>query len=109
MSSNQITRVVYKADPMSTDEYIVIVNPEAYVSWRNGDKTIPLVYVVESFQIMTSGQGQQGIMGQVSKQQLHAVFGTTKEDEAIVKLLEQGFFRSGTLKPNDKSSRNSSN
>ena len=49
MSSNQLTRVVYKADPMSTDEYIVIVNPEAYVSWRNGDKTIPLADVVESF------------------------------------------------------------
>ena len=32
MSSNQLTRVIYKADPMSTDEYIVIVNPEAYVS-----------------------------------------------------------------------------
>ena len=109
MSNHQLTRVIYKPDPMSTDEYIVIVNPEAYVSWRNGDKTIPLADVVESFQIMTSGQGHQGIMGQVSKQQLHAVFGTTKEDEAIVKLLEQGFFRSGTLKPNDKSSRNSSN
>lgn len=109
MSNHQITRVIYKPDPMSTDEYIVIVNPEAYVSWRNGDKTIPLADVVETFQIMTSGQGQQGIMGQVSKQQLHAVFGTTKEDEAIVKLLEQGMFRSGTLKPNDKSSRNSSN
>lgn len=109
MSSNQLTRVIYKADPMSTDEYIVIVNSEAYVSWRNGDKTIPLADVVESFQIMTSGQGQQGIMGQVSKQQMHAVFGTTKEDEAIVKLLEQGTMQAGSLKPNDKSSRNSSN
>ena len=109
MSSNQITRVVYKADPMSTDEYIVIVNSEAYVSWRNGDKTIPLADVVESFQIMTSGQGQQGIMGQVSKQQMHAVLATKKEDEAIVKLLEQGTMQAGSLKPNDKSSRNSSN
>lgn len=109
MPNNQITRVIYKPDPMSTDEYIVIVNPEAYVSWRNGDKTIPLADVVESFQIMTSGQGQQGIMGQVSKQQLDAVFGTTKEDEAIVKLLEQGTMQAGTMKPNDKSSRNSSN
>ena len=48
-------------------------------------------------------------MGQVSKQQMHAVFGTTKEDEAIVKLLEQGTMQAGSLKPNDKSSRNSSN
>jgi len=109
MSSNQLTRVIYKAAPMSTDEYIVIVNPEAYVSWRNGDKTIPLADVVDSFQIMTSGPGQQGIMGQVSKQQMHAVFGPTKEDEAIVKLLEQGTMQAGSLKPTDKSSRNSSN
>jgi hypothetical protein len=105
MTNSQISKVVYKQDPMSTKEYIVIVNPEAYVSWKNGDKTIPLADVVGSFQIMTSGQGQQGIMGQVSKQEIHTVFGTNKEDEAIVMLLERGTLQAGTLKGNDLSGR----
>ena len=106
MTKAHITRVIYKSDPMSTDEYIVIVDPEAYVSWKNGDKTIPLAEVVDSFQILSSGQGQQGIMGQISKQQMDAVFGTTKEDEAIIKVLEHGTMQAGTLKGNDSSGRN---
>lgn len=106
MTKAHITRVIYKADPMSTDEYLVIVNQEAYVSWKNGDRTIPLADVVDSFQILSSGQGQQGIMGQISKQQMHSIFGTTKEDEAIIKILEEGTMQAGTLKGNDSSGRN---
>ena len=75
------------------------------MSWKNGDKTIPLADVVGSFQIMASGQGQQGIMGQVSKQEIHSIFGTNKEDEAIVMLLERGTLQAGTLKGNDLSGR----
>lgn len=86
---------------MSTDEYIVLVNPETYVSWRNGDKTIPLADVVDSFQIFSSGQGSQGILGQLSKQEMSTVFGTTNMDDAIVKLLETGHLQAGTLKSNE--------
>ena len=62
-----------------------------YQKWRvENDRTIPLADVVGSFHIYKSGQGNQGIMGQVSKQELDAVFGTTNLDDAIVKVLETG-------------------
>lgn len=48
------------------------------------------------FQILSSGQGSQGIMGQLSKQELHAVFGTTNTDDAIIKVLEQGTLQAGS-------------
>ncbi|KAN0064158.1 hypothetical protein ACQY0O_003325 [Thecaphora frezii] len=83
-------KVVYKPDSQSTDEYIVIVNGDVYQKWIKGDKTIPLVEVVDAFQVFHSGQGAQGLLGRVSKQQLDAVFGTTKEDDAVVTVLERG-------------------
>lgn len=49
-----------------------------------------------AFTIFVSEQGNQGLLGQASKQQLDTVFGTTKEDEAVKKLLELG-----TAKPGD--------
>ncbi|SHO79273.1 Uncharacterized protein MSYG_3623 [Malassezia sympodialis ATCC 42132] len=109
MTKAHISKVIYKNDPMSTDEYIVLVNPETYVSWRSGDKTIPLADVVDTFQIFSSGQGSQGIMGQLSKQELHTVFGTSNTDDAIVKLLEAGTLQAGTLRGHDHSGRNQSN
>ncbi|WFD39917.1 peroxisome-assembly ATPase [Malassezia japonica] len=105
MPKAQVSQVIYKPDPMSTDEFLVIVNPETFTSWRNGDTTIPLADVVDSFHIYHSGQGNQGILGQVSKQQLDTVFGTHKEDEAVVKILQYGHLQAGTLKGNDNSGR----
>ena len=49
-----------------------------------------------AFHIYHSGQGSQGILGQVSKQQLDNVFGTTKEDEAVVLVLERGHLQHGS-------------
>ena len=67
-----------------------------YQKWRvENDRTIPLADVVGSFHIYKSGQGNQGIMGQVSKQELDAVFGTTNLDDAIVKVLETGHVQHG--------------
>ena len=87
---NQVTKVIYKPDPQSTDEYTVIVNPEEYKKWKEGDTTIPLVNVVDAFHIYFSNQGSQGQLGQASKQQLENIFQTAKVEEAIVKLLENG-------------------
>merc|ERR1711964_337578 len=90
-------------------KFIVIVNPETYQKWRvENDRTIPLADVVGSFHIYKSGQGNQGIMGQVSKQELDAVFGTTNLDDAIVKVLETGHVQHGSIRDHTKSSRNSS-
>ncbi|KAI3623551.1 hypothetical protein GLX27_004342 [Malassezia furfur] len=108
MGKETLSEVVYKPDSQSTDEFIVIVNPDAYQSWSSGNRTIPLADVVDSFHIYHSGQGSQGILGQVSKQQLDTVFGTTKEDEAVVLVLERGHLQHGKMRNHDKSGRNSS-
>ncbi|KAL1739994.1 ribosome maturation protein [Schizophyllum fasciatum] len=93
--TKNVTKVVYKPDSQSTDEYIVIVNADEYKRWKDGDKTIPLVEVVDAFEVYFSNQGNQGILGRASKQQLDSVFGTTKDDEVVTKVLEAGITRVG--------------
>ncbi|KAM0793077.1 hypothetical protein ACM66B_000560 [Microbotryomycetes sp. NB124-2] len=76
---------------MSTDEFIIIVDDEeAAKKWLGGDKTIPLVDIVSSFDVFHSGQGAQGLLARPSKQQLDSVFGTTNDDEIVTQILEKG-------------------
>jgi len=98
-AANTMTKVVYKPDTQSTDEYIVIVNHEEYTNWKAGDTTIPLSRVVDSFSIFFTEQGNQGKLGKASKQQLDTVFGTSNEDEAVKKLLELGTAKVGDALP----------
>lgn len=41
------TQVFYKPSPVEHETFSVIVNPEEYKRWSGGDKTIPLVEVVD--------------------------------------------------------------
>lgn len=84
-----LTKVVYKPDTQSTDEFTVIVNPVEYKKWK-GDRTIPLSEVVDSFKVFYSNQGAQGILGAPSKQQLDTVFNTTKDVDVVTQILEKG-------------------
>jgi len=93
--TKSVTKVVYKPDSQSTDEFIAIVNPVEYRKWKNGDTTVPLSEVVDSFEIFHSGQGSQGILGKVSKQQLDTVFGTHDDLDAMKILLENGKDQAG--------------
>ncbi|KAG2155052.1 DUF1960-domain-containing protein [Suillus bovinus] len=101
-----LTKVVYKPDTQSTDEFTVIVNPTEYKKWKAGDRTIPLAEVVDSFKVFYSNQGAQGILGTPSKQQLDTVFGTTKDVDVMTQILEKGKdqpgngFTSGTASTN---------
>ncbi|KAG9317348.1 DUF1960-domain-containing protein [Chiua virens] len=90
-----VTKVVYKPDTQSTDEYMLIVNPTEFKKWKSGDTTIPLAEVVDSFEIFHSTQGNQGYLGRPSKQQLDTTFGTSKDVEVIKILLEKGKEQSG--------------
>ncbi|KAF9238763.1 DUF1960-domain-containing protein [Melanogaster broomeanus] len=92
-----VTKVVYKPDTQSTDEFIVIVNPAEYRKWKNGGErcqflteSVPLAEVVDSFEVFHSGQGAQGLLGRPSKQQLDNTFGTSKDVEVISIVLEKG-------------------
>ncbi|KAG6817882.1 hypothetical protein H0H87_001714 [Tephrocybe sp. NHM501043] len=110
-----LTKVIYKPDHTSNDEYTVIVNPEevsrviattypdlpesdlsAFCSSRNGrkecliDTSIPLAEVVDSFSVYHSTQGHQGRLGQASKQQLDTDFNTNKDVDVITAILTKG-------------------
>jgi len=104
--SKNVTKVVYKADTHSTDEYMIIVKPVEYKKWKSGDTTIPLADVVDSFEIFQSSQGAQGYLGRPSKQQLENTFGTSKDVEVVQAMLEKGReqssagFHSGTFSMN---------
>ncbi|KIL00523.1 hypothetical protein PAXRUDRAFT_821616 [Paxillus rubicundulus Ve08.2h10] len=90
MPPKNVTKVLYKPDTQSTDEFLAIVNPVEYKKWKAGDTTISLTEVVDSFEIFHSGQGAQGYLGRPSKQQLENIFGTSKDIDAMKILLEKG-------------------
>ncbi|KAI0375883.1 DUF1960-domain-containing protein [Pilatotrama ljubarskyi] len=86
----ELTKIVYKPFPESTEDYIVIVNPAEYKRWKAGGISIPLTEVVDSFQIFWSNQGSQGLLGTPSNQQLENVFGTHKDVDVITQILQKG-------------------
>ncbi|RXW24677.1 hypothetical protein EST38_g1187 [Candolleomyces aberdarensis] len=98
--TRSLTKVIYKPDSQSTEEYTVIVNPAEYKKWKSGDKTIPLTEVVDSFSVYHSTQGSQGLLGKPSKQQLDNTFGTHKDIDVVTKILEDGREQKGELASN---------
>ncbi|KAE8221451.1 hypothetical protein CF319_g5196 [Tilletia indica] len=85
-----VSKVVYKPDTQSTDTYIVIVEPNEYKKWADGDKTIPLTEVVDSFDVFHTNQGAQGHLNRASKQQLDSIFGSSNETDCVTQILEKG-------------------
>ncbi|POY71997.1 hypothetical protein BMF94_5006 [Rhodotorula taiwanensis] len=75
---------------MSSDEYMVLIG-NAEECRRS---SIPLVRIVDSFDVFHTGQGATGIMQRTSKQTLDTVFGTTNEDEIVEQILTKGQIKS---------------
>ncbi|KAF9481859.1 DUF1960-domain-containing protein [Pholiota conissans] len=110
-----VTKVIYKPDTQSTEEYTIIINPESFKKWKAGDaiaftaittltlffSTIPLADVVDSFKVFVSAQGAQGLLGQPSKQQLDNVFGTHKDTEVVEFILKNGKEQAAELASNE--------
>ncbi|CAL1700455.1 unnamed protein product [Somion occarium] len=88
----QIGKVVYKPEPKSTDEFVVIVHPSEYKKWKEGDRYHSQRFstVCLSFEIFHSTQGAQGILGRPSHQQLENEFGTHKDLDVALQILEKG-------------------
>ncbi|EAU83968.1 hypothetical protein CC1G_09850 [Coprinopsis cinerea okayama7 len=84
------TRVIYKQDSQATEEFIVMVDPDQYSKWKNGDTSVPLAQVVETFKIYFSNQGGQGLLTTASNQQLDNVFGTHKDVDVVEHILKHG-------------------
>jgi len=97
MSPN-VTKLIYKPEPKSTDEYMIIVNPENFKKWKDGDETIPLADVVDSFQIFHTTQGSQGILQQPSHQQLDNDFGTHKDIDVVQFMLKNAKEQAGEIR-----------
>ncbi|RXW23143.1 hypothetical protein EST38_g2698 [Candolleomyces aberdarensis] len=93
-----VTKVIYKPDSQSTEEYTVIVDPSE--KWKAGDTTIPLTEVVDSFNVYHSAQGSQGLLNTPSNQQLDTVFGTHKDIDVVTKILKDGREQRGELDDN---------
>ncbi|KAL9713121.1 hypothetical protein Ac2012v2_004362 [Leucoagaricus gongylophorus] len=98
-----LTLIAYKPDSQSTDQFMVYVDPIQYRKWKDGDTSIPLVDVVESFNVYHTGQGVQGLQKTPSKQQLDTIFGTHSEVDVVEFILKNGKPH-GDIEPNVNSS-----
>ena len=92
----EVTAVIYKPNTQSTEEYMVVVNPEEYKKYKDGDTSVALALIVDSFDVFHSSTGHTGQWGRASKQQLEGTFGTSKEDEAVKQVLDKGVAQTGS-------------
>jgi len=93
--SPSLTKVIYKPDSQSTEEFMIFVNPQEFKKWKDGDTTISLADVVDSFTVFHTGQGSQGILRRPSKQQLDTVFETHKDVDVVNFILTNGKEQAG--------------
>ncbi|CDH56412.1 hypothetical protein RO3G_05262 [Lichtheimia corymbifera JMRC:FSU:9682] len=82
------TKVVYKSD--NDQEFFVFTNPGEVSKWRK-DKSIPLVDVVQSFDVFTTPTGSQtGTAERPSKGILESAFNTSKKEDVVRQIVEVG-------------------
>jgi hypothetical protein len=67
-------------------------------------RTIPLVEIVDSFQVFQS-QGTQGLLLTPSNQQLDTLFGTHNDVEVVTQMLKKGALQ-GSQEPEKSANRN---
>merc|ERR1712072_1501198 len=76
-------KLVWKPDPTDTLEFITVID--------DVDATIPLVEIVDTFEVFTTNVGgNQGLLERPSKQQLDSIFGTHKDDDIMVTMIQKG-------------------
>ena len=68
---------------------VLMVDEEMLQKYKK-DQSIPLAEVVDSFDIFQFDEGKSGRLGQPSKQEIKAIFGTTNDDEIVKFMLENG-------------------
>ncbi|KAJ4297151.1 hypothetical protein N0V88_004069 [Collariella sp. IMI 366227] len=90
MTRGDVTRVKVHYKGADEDFVVFLDSVEDYQKWQS-DKSVPLAQVVSSFKVFTTHKhGAQGMMEGASKGMLENEFGTDKEDEAVLKILEKG-------------------
>ncbi|CAE6439850.1 hypothetical protein LNV47_25020 [Paucibacter sp. DJ4R-1] len=91
----EVTICIYKPSTQSTEEYMIVVNPEEYKKYKDGDTSVALALIVDSFNVFHSSTGHTGQWGKASKQQLESVFNTKHEEEAVKQILDKGVSKTG--------------
>ncbi|KAL1930322.1 hypothetical protein VTP01DRAFT_10484 [Rhizomucor pusillus] len=87
-SGERATKIVYRG--ANDQEFFVIANPGMASKWRK-DKTIPLIDVVQSFDVFTSNTGKEtGEAVRPSRGTLESAFHTHKEEDAVRQIVENG-------------------
>ncbi|RKP04720.1 ribosome maturation protein [Thamnocephalis sphaerospora] len=90
-SSNMGDRVVFKSE--DGDEFFVFVDPGMVPKWRK-DRTIPLVDVVQTFEVFaTDTGGNDGRAGRASLQSITNAMGVKSVDDAVQFVVEHGELR----------------
>jgi ribosome maturation protein Sdo1 len=91
MARGEANRLKVHYKGTNDDDFIVFLDSsEDYQKWL-GDKTVPLAQVVSSFKVFTTHrQGAQGLLEGASNAMLENEFGTSKDDEAVLQILEKG-------------------
>ncbi|GMM34676.1 hypothetical protein DASC09_020010 [Saccharomycopsis crataegensis] len=86
MSSPPI-RVFYKGD---SDYSVFIDSKDAYEKYKE-DSTVPLSDVISVYKVFHSRVGgNEGVLDEVSNQQLENEFGSSRAEDAILKILKEG-------------------
>lgn len=91
------------------EDFIVFLDSvDDYQKWRS-DKSVPLSQVVSSFKVFTTHKhGVQGMLEGVSNAMLENEFGTSKDDEAVLQILEKGSMQEFEMRPR-QGNKNDSN
>ncbi|KAL0091210.1 ribosome maturation protein [Phycomyces blakesleeanus] len=80
-------KIILKANDQ---EFFVIASPHMAAKWRN-DKTIPLIDVVQNFDVFTTPSGSiTGEFIRPSKGTLESAFGTDSVDTIVKKIVSEG-------------------
>ncbi|KAI5116356.1 hypothetical protein M0805_003807 [Coniferiporia weirii] len=93
-----LTKVIYKPNSQSTEEYMMYVNPVEYKKWKDG--------VVDSFKVFVSSTGKQGYLGEASNLQLETIFGSKNDFDVAEILLRGGTSQAGDRLDDDRLVKN---
>ncbi|KAJ5971659.1 uncharacterized protein N7479_001577 [Penicillium vulpinum] len=90
------SKIFYKG---RSDDFIVFVDDlETLQKWKT-DRSIPLTEVLNGWKIfLTHSHGAQGVLDTASQSSLQNEFGTTNEDDCMVKILEGGEYQASTAR-----------
>lgn len=79
-----------KGSGASNPTMVLLVNKMAYQTWKKDPVGVAVANVVDSFDVLKYEMGRSGMLSKPSKSELDATFGTSKSDQIVQFMLEQG-------------------